>query len=94
VRIAGDMQPLHARRVASDEGYRALRHAEMLRHQQDQRGVRRTVDGGNREPGGEVVGGAGCEGIAAAAGRDADGEDQPVGDRPPGLSRCRVSMWW
>ena len=83
------MQPLHARRVASDEGYRALRHAEMLRHQQDQRGVRRTVDGGNREPGGEVVGGAGREGIAAAAGRDADGEDQPVCDLSPGLSR-----WW
>ncbi|GEM_PF-3759983 len=83
------MQPLHARRVACDEGHGALRHAEMLRHQQDERGVRCAIDGGRRKPGGEVVGGAGREGITAAARRDADGEDQPVGYPPPG-----ISMWW
>lgn len=88
------MQPFQARRVACDEGHGTLRHVEMLCHQQDKRGVGCAVDGGGRKPGGEVVGGAGREGIAAAAGRDADGEDQPVGDRPPGLSRCWVSMWW
>jgi hypothetical protein len=80
------MQPFHARCLPGDERHRPLRHAERFRHERDQRRVRRAVDRRRGKPRGEMLGRPRAQGIAPAARRDADRDDQPVADDAPGIN--------